>query len=82
MKKWKYLSNELHETTLSLKNEFQETSLAATLNLGSSNVNDDKMSSVLKPDISITTETVESDNHPPSDENNLSYLSDSPTFAY
>ena len=74
LKKWRDLGNELHETTVSLKNGFQETTLAATFNLGGYYSNEDKVSTAPKPEIFITQDTIDSDNQNSSKVNNKSLL--------
>ena len=61
MKKWRDLSYELHETSMNLKNEFQETSLAATLNLrdSTSAMGNDKRSAFEESDEGNATEDVQ-----------------------
>ena len=83
LKKWKDLSNELHETTVTLKNEFQETSLAATLNLGAGNVGEDKSSLIEEPEKDEIMEIKDVENANDISYNEFStYLSDCPTSAY
>ena len=83
MRKWKDLSNELHETTVTLKNEFQETSLAATLNLGAQTTTDEKISLIEEPEEDEIMEIKEFDNSHEIGYNEFStYLSDCPTSAY
>ena len=83
MRKWKDLSNELHETTVTLKNEFQETSLAATLNLGAQTTTDEKISLIEEPEEDEIMEIKEFDNsHEISYNEFPTYLSDCPTSAY
>ena len=83
MRKWKDLSNELHETTVTLKNEFQETSLAATLNLGAQTTTDEKISLIEEPEADEIMEIKEYDNSHEISYNELpTYLSDCPTSAY
>ena len=54
--KWKNISKEVQETTVTLKNEFQDSSLAATLNLVGSSSSEEKTSSLSKSDINEETE--------------------------
>ena len=83
MRKWKDLSNELHETTVTLKNEFQETSLAATLNLGAQTTTDEKISLIEEPEEDEIMEIKEFDNSHEIAYNEFpTYLSDCPTSAY
>ena len=83
MRKWKDLSNELHETTVTLKNEFQETSLAATLNLGAQTTTDEKISLIEEPEEDEIMEIKEFENsHEISYNEFPTYLSDCPTSAY
>ena len=83
MRKWKDLSNELHETTVTLKNEFQETSLAATLNLGAQSTTDEKISLIEEPEKDEIMEIKEFDNSHEIVYNEFpTYLSDCPTSAY
>ena len=83
MKKWRDLSNELHETTVTLKNEFQETSLgAATFSLVGSNLSEDKSSTISKPEVQITTEMEETDNLNDKSDDLFSRVAHHPTSAY
>ena len=83
MKKWRDLSNELHETTVTFKNEFQETSLvAATINLVGSNLSEDKTSVTSKPEVNVTEEIEEADNLNDKSGNEYSQTADHPTPAY
>ena len=83
LKKWKDISNELHETTVTLKNEFQETTLAATLNFGAANSTDEKTSLIPEPETDEIMEIKEFDNsHEISYNEFPTYLSDCPTSAY
>ena len=54
--KWKNISKEVQETTVTLKNEFQDSSLAATFNLVGSSLSEEKTSSLSKSDINEETE--------------------------
>ena len=54
--KWKNISKEVQETTVTLKHEFQDSSLAATFNLVGSNSSEEKTSSLSKSDINEETE--------------------------
>ena len=54
--KWKNISKEVQETTVTLKNEFQDSSLAATFNLVGSASSEEKTSSLSKSDINEETE--------------------------
>ena len=53
--KWKNISKEVQETTVTLKNEFQDSSLAATLNLVGSSSSEEKTSSLSKSDVNEET---------------------------
>ena len=83
MKKWKDLSNELHETTVTLKNEFQETSFAATLNLGAGHTTEEKASLIDVPENDEILEIKEVGNQHELGYSEFStYSSDCPTSAY
>ena len=80
LKKWRDLSNELHEKTVTFKNECQETSLvAATINLVGSNLSEDKTSVTSKADMHTTEELEQRD-----DKSDTEYFVtvDQPTEAY
>ena len=83
LKKWKDISHELHETSVTLKNEFQETSLAATLNFGATNPADEKTSLIPEQEKDEIIEIKEVDNQPEMDYNEYtSYQADCSTSAY
>ena len=80
LKKWRDLSNELHETTVTFKNECQETSLvAATINLVGSNLSEDKSSVTSKAEMHASEELEQRD-----DKSDTEYFVtvDHPTEAY
>ena len=68
---------------MTLKNEFQETSLvAATFSLVGSNLSEDKSSTISKPEVQITTEMEDTDNLNDKRDDLFSQVADHPTSAY
>ena len=75
LKKWRDISNDIHETTVTLANEFQEASLAATFNFSGQNVSEDKTSVVSRQEVNNKTEEIQEDNQNHVDPNEYSYSS-------
>ena len=73
MKKWRDISHDIHETTVNLANEFQETSLAATFNFSGSDLSEDKTSTLSKSEVNGKTEGLEEDNQNTLEPNDYSY---------
>ena len=86
--KWKNISKEVQETTVTLKNEFQDSSLAATFNLVGSSLSEEKTSSLSKSDINEETEEMilaeDNDNQETNldDPSTYPYTSDYSSTAY
>ena len=86
--KWKNISKEVQETTVTLKNEFQDSSLAATFNLVGSTSSEEKTSSLSKSDVNEETEEIilaeDNDNQQTSldDPSTYPYTSDYSETAY